>query len=122
MIKTVFMAGNDSSVRAQPNGQLNLKIKEKPSAERLLRIRIFIRFLRSFREFDRRVVDTEIVLRGLIALPGGADKPFHGVRVRLRYTTTSLIAKAKMALSGCDFLFGGETIPFHRLLVILRHD
>jgi len=67
-------------------------------------------------------MQTQIVLRGFIALPRRADEPFDRVRITFFHAPASLITQTKIALRGREFLLGGGAIPIHRQLEILRHD
>ena len=75
-----------------------------------------------FLDFHLGVVETEIVLRGFVALTRGPDEPLHRLPPVLLHAAPGLVAKSEIALRGRAFLFGGGAIPFDRLGVILRHD
>src|ERR1019366_3149408 len=76
---------------------------------------------RGFLEFQRGVMQTQIVLRGFVALPRGLDDPLHRLLLVLFHAAAGLVTQAKIALGGRAFLFGGGEIPSGGLLVILRH-
>jgi hypothetical protein len=52
----------------------------------------------SFAGFQRRVVQAEIVLRGFVALPRGADEPLHRLLRILFHAASGLVAQAEIAL------------------------
>src|ERR1017187_8230005 len=76
---------------------------------------------RGFLEFQRGVMQTQIVLRGFVALPRGLDEPLHRLLLVLFHAAAGLVKQAKIALGGRAFLFGGGEIPSGGLLVVLRH-
>jgi len=47
---------------------------------------------------------------------------FTAFRLALLHAPAGLVAKAKIALRGRAFLFGGFAIPFYGQLEILRHN
>ena len=67
-------------------------------------------------------MQTQIVLRGFVALARGADEPLHGFLRILLDAAAGLVAQAEIALGGRQFLFRRREIPFDRLPVILLDD
>src|SRR3974390_3035249 len=67
------------------------------------------------------VMDTQIVLRGLVPLPRRPDEPLHRLLIVLGHPTARLVAQTEIALRRRALLLRRTKIPFHRFLIILRH-
>lgn len=65
------------------------------------------------------VVNPEIMLRRLVALACGPNKPAHGFLHILGHATTCLITKPEIALGRGNFLFSSGAIPSHSFFKIL---
>src|SRR5215469_8110862 len=72
--------------------------------------------------FQGGVVQSQIMLRGLVTLAGGADEPFHGFLLIFFHAAAGLITETEVALGRGQFLLGGGAIPFDGFFEILKDD